>query len=203
MCELENEILTAGQIQEGVSLLPSNDLQSVIPGYSSTELLLRVLIIPSFLHFPGLEINFLLLCEARLNPWYFSLHSGTEALSWSQNKPAATVQWPKSLVCRDEDSGEQGSNSRRDHQGRADHSTQSLSKASHLLWIQHRDSIMKHQNKESRNTKHLLSSGFSTEQSHLKAQKKPGSPEQKAGMCNSKPHRRESYFQRALYYKKP
>lgn len=31
-------------------------------------------------------------------------------------------------------------------------STQSFSKASHLLWMQHRDSVMKHQNKESRNT---------------------------------------------------
>lgn len=97
-------------------------------------------------------MDFLLICEDSLNPCYFSLHSGTAALSWSQeNNPATTVQCPKSLVCRDEDSGEQGSNSRRDHQGR-DHSTQSLSKASHLLWIQHRDSMMKHQNKESRNT---------------------------------------------------
>lgn len=85
-CELENEILTAGQIQEGLSLLPTNELQPVIPGYSSTELLLRVLIIPSFLHFPGLDMDFLLLCEARLNPCYFSLHSDTEALSWRTNQ---------------------------------------------------------------------------------------------------------------------
>lgn len=91
-----------------------------------------------------------------------------------------------------------------DHQGRADHSTQSLSKASHLLWIQHRDSMMKHQNKESRNTdkaspqQWVFNRAKSSESS-----KKPGSPEQKAEMCNSKLHRRESYFQRALYYKKP
>lgn len=148
-------------------------------------------------------MDFLLICEDRLNPCYFSLHSGMEALSRSQeNKPAATVQRPKSLVCRDEDSGEQGSNSRKDHQGE-DHSTQSLSKASHLLWIQHRDSMMKHQNKESRNTdkaspqQWVFNRALSSESS-----KTPGSPEQKAEMCNSKPHRHESYFQRALYYKK-
>lgn len=151
-------------------------------------------------------MDFLLICEDRLNPCYFSLHSGTDALSWSQeNKPAATVQWPKSLVCRDEGSGEQGSNSRRDHQRREDQSTQSLSKASHLLWIQHRDSMMKHQNKESRNTdkaspqQWVFNRAKSSESSKKKP--KPGSPEQKAGMCNLKPHRRESYFQRALYYK--
>lgn len=132
-------------------------------------------------------MDFLLICEDRLNPCYFSLHSGMEALSWSQeNKPAATVQWPKSLVCRDEDSGEQGSNSSKDHQGE-DHSTQSLSKASHLLWIQHRTPWWSTRTKKAGiQTKHLLSSGFSTEQNHLKAQKHqdPQSRKQKCAIQN-------------------
>lgn len=105
--------------------------------------------------------------------------------------------------CAEMRTQERSSNSRKDHQGREDHSTQSLSKASHLLWIQHRDSMMKHQNKESRTTdKASPQQWVFNRAKSSQSSKTPGSPEQKAEMCNSKPHRRESYFQRALYYKK-
>lgn len=112
-----------------------------------------------------------------------------KALSWSQeNKPAATVQWPKSLVCKDEDSEEQGSNSKRDHQGREDHSTQSLSKASHLWWIQHRDSMMKHQNKRKQEYRQSISSAVGFQQSKviwkLKKNQAPQSSKQKCAIQN-------------------
>lgn len=181
-----SEILTAGQIQEGTSLLPA--LWPVIsypwifpaqtawqhrpPAKSPSN---------SFLFpFPWIRHGFPF--DLKTDSILVILVSilAEKALSWSQeNKLAATVQWPKSLVCKDDDSGEQGSNSKRDHQGREDHSTQSLSKASHLSWIQHRDSMMKHQNKESRNTdkaspqQWVFNRAKSSESS-----KKPGSPEQ-------------------------
>lgn len=67
----------------------------------------------------------------------------------------------------------------------------------------HRDSMMKHQNKESRiKDKASPQQWVFNRARSSESSQKPGSPEQKAEMCNSKPHRRESYFQRALYYKK-
>lgn len=55
-------------------------------------------------------MDFLWICEDRLNPRYFSLHSGTVSIVLeSGEQTSCNCQWPKSLVCRGEDSGEQGS----------------------------------------------------------------------------------------------
>lgn len=185
MCELEEvRFWQLARYRKEFPISLPNDLYSVIPGYSQHRLPDSRVPANSplnsfFFLFPWIRHGFSF--DLKTDSILVILVSilAQKALSWSQNKPAATVQWPKSLVCRDEDSGEQGSNSKRDHQGSEDHSAQSLSKASHLSWIQHRDSMMNHQNKESRNTdkaspqQWVFNRAKSSESS-----KKPGSPEQ-------------------------
>lgn len=92
----------------------------------------------------------------RLIPCYFSLQSGIESivLESGVNKLAANCPTTPN---------HSGVQRRRTYESKAVtlrdtireekyDSTQSFSKASHLWWMQHRDSMMKHQNKESRNT---------------------------------------------------
>lgn len=102
-----------------------------------------------------------------------------EVLSWSrENKPAATVQWPKSLcVCRDETQESKAltlTETIREEKITAHSPCPKLhtycGSSTGTPWWSTRTK------KAGIQTKHLLSRGFSTEQSHLKAQKKPRSP---------------------------
>lgn len=208
MCELEkwdsDSWPDTGRSFPSLYLMTWNQLSQDIPSRmpENTELLLRVHWIPSSFHFPGLDMDFLLICEDRLNPCYFCLHSGTEALSWSQeNNPAATIQWSKSLVCRDQESKALtlGETIREEkitaHSPCPKFHTYRGSSTGTPWWSTRTK-------KTGTQTKHLLSSGFSTEQSHLKAQKNNQDPQSRKQKCAIQNHTDVNLTFKGLYITK-